>query len=180
LAHGLAKTGLFLLAGALPSRDLKELRQTPVNLSLWIPLAIASLSISGAPLLSGFVGKTLSDDVLLPGTKELMTLAALGTATVYAKLIFLPRGKMVSLPQGLTMPIILLTSGLIGVSFVYWEVYSWESIIKSLLVIGLGWLIYRLLVRSLDRGLSQVFEKFNHLIGMMSLILVLIYCLEVS
>jgi multicomponent Na+:H+ antiporter subunit D len=92
LAHGLAKTGLFLLAGALPSRDLKELQQTQMNLSLWIPLAIASLSISGAPLLLGFVGKTLTDDVLLPGTKDLMTLAAVGTATVYAKLIFFTAG----------------------------------------------------------------------------------------
>jgi multicomponent Na+:H+ antiporter subunit D len=126
----------------------------------------------------GFVGKTLTDDVLLPGTKELMTLAAVGTATVYAKLIFLPRGSMVSLPQGLALPIALLTSGLIGVNFVYWEVYSWESIIKSLLVIGIGWLIYRLLVRHFDQGLSQVFEQFNHLIGVMSLMLVLIYCLE--
>jgi multicomponent Na+:H+ antiporter subunit D len=87
---------------------------------------------------------------------------------------------MVSLPQGLALPITLLTSGLIGVNFVYWEVYSLESIIKSLLVIGVGWLSYRLLVRHFDKGLSQVFEQFNHLIGVMSLMLVLIYCLERS
>jgi len=178
VAHGLAKTGLFLVVGNLPSRDLKELQQTPINLRLWIPLAIASLSISGAPLLLGFAAKTLTEDHLTPGTKELMTLAAVGTATVYAKLIFLPRASQSPLPKGLTIPLILLTAGLVGVNFLYWDVYSPESVLKSLLVIGVGWLIYRFIVRRWEQGLPRVFEQFEHLIGGMGLMLLLLYGLE--
>jgi multicomponent Na+:H+ antiporter subunit D len=50
LTHGLMKSALFLIAGILPSRNLKELQQQPIHTPLWIVLAIASFSISGVPL----------------------------------------------------------------------------------------------------------------------------------
>jgi multicomponent Na+:H+ antiporter subunit D len=105
-------------------------------------------------------------------------LAAVGTATVYAKLIFLPRASQSPLPKGLALPIILLTAGLVGVNFLYWDVYSPESVLKSLLVVGVGWLIYQFIVRRWEQGLPRVFEQFEHLIGGMGLMLLLLYGLE--
>jgi len=69
LAHGLVKSSLFLIAGSLPSRNLKELKQKPIDTNIWIALVIASLSISGFPLLVGFGAKVLT-------VKNLGTLAS--------------------------------------------------------------------------------------------------------
>ncbi|MFN5872025.1 MAG: cation:proton antiporter, partial [Aphanizomenon sp.] len=60
LTHGLVKSSLFLIVGSLPSRNFKELQYKPINTTIWIALVIASLSISGFPLLSGFAAKSLS------------------------------------------------------------------------------------------------------------------------
>ncbi|MEO1591975.1 MAG: cation:proton antiporter, partial [Cyanobacteria bacterium J06632_22] len=60
LSHGLVKSALFLCAGNLPSRNLKELRHMTLPTPLWIALAMASFSISGFPLLSGFGAKVLT------------------------------------------------------------------------------------------------------------------------
>jgi multicomponent Na+:H+ antiporter subunit D len=66
LAHGLAKSTLFLIAGNLPSRNFKELQDKSINTALWITLVMASVSISGFPLLYGFGAKILTMKNLLP------------------------------------------------------------------------------------------------------------------
>jgi len=66
LTHGLVKSCLFLLAGVLPSRNFKELQQQSISNSLWIALVVASFSISGFPLLSGFGAKALTMKNLVP------------------------------------------------------------------------------------------------------------------
>ena len=93
LTHGLVKSALFLIAGSLPSRNFKELQYKPINTTIWIPLVIASLSISGFPLLAGFGAKVLTMKSLTSWQFIAMNIAAVGTAISFAKFIFLPHSK---------------------------------------------------------------------------------------
>jgi multicomponent Na+:H+ antiporter subunit D len=174
LAHGLAKSALFLIAGNLPSRNIKELQQKPMNTPVWIALVIASLSISGFPLLVGFGAKMLSLKSLVSWQGITMNVAAVGTAIVYAKFIFLPRGgkEEIRLPW---LPIVLLLGGLIVANIGYYQAYTLANITKAIAIIGIGWGAYFLIFRQSKLKLPRELEKFEHLIGVMSLILILLF-----
>ena len=105
LTHGLVKSALFLIAGVLPSRNFKELQHQPIDTPIWVALVIASFSISGFPLLSGFGAKVLTTKNLLPWQVIAMNIAALGTAISFAKFIFLPHQKSPPTPQPLPQPL---------------------------------------------------------------------------
>ncbi|MEA5619548.1 cation:proton antiporter [Cronbergia sp. UHCC 0137] len=175
LTHGLVKSALFLIAGALPSRNFKDLQHQSISNPLWIALVIASFSISGFPLLSGFGAKVLTTKNLLPWQAIAMNIAALGTAISFAKFIFLPHGGTTKVKPGLWAPIILLIGGLLIANIVYYEAYTVENIIKPLVIIGIGWLAYWLIFKRSILKLPRVLEEFDHLIGVMSLILVLLF-----
>lgn len=176
LTHGLVKSSLFLTAGSLPSRNLKELRHTPIHTPVWIALVIASFSISGFPLLSGFGAKVLTMKSLLPWQVIAMNIAALGTAISFAKFIFLPHEKdeQVKVKPGFWAAIIVLIGGLFLANVVYYEAYTVANIIKPLVTIFLGWLVYFLIFRHTTLKLPRLLEQFDHLIGVMSLMLVLL------
>ncbi|GAB4345260.1 MAG: cation:proton antiporter [Leptolyngbyaceae cyanobacterium] len=176
LTHGLVKSSLFLTAGSLPSRNLKELRHTPIHTPIWIALVIASFSISGFPLLSGFGAKVLTMKSLLPWQVIAMNIAALGTAISFAKFIFLPHEKdeQVKVKPGFWAAIIVLIGGLFLANVVYYEAYTVANIIKPLVTIFLGWLAYFLIFRHTTLKLPRLLEQFDHLIGVMSLMLVLL------
>jgi multicomponent Na+:H+ antiporter subunit D len=177
LTHGLVKSALFLIAGALPSRNFKELQQRPINTTVWIALVIASFSISGFPLLSGFGAKVLTTKNLLPWQAIAMNVAALGTAISFAKFIFLPHkadGEEAVKP-GFWPAVSLLLAGLFAANVVYYEAYSLENIVKPLATIGLGWLAYLLIFKRAVLKLPRVVEQFEHLIGGMSLMLILLF-----
>ncbi|MBD1838117.1 cation:proton antiporter [Coleofasciculus sp. FACHB-501] len=177
LTHGLVKSALFLIAGALPSRNFKELQQRPINTTVWIALVIASFSISGFPLLSGFGAKVLTTKNLLPWQAIAMNVAALGTAISFAKFIFLPHkpdGEEAVKP-GFWLAVSLLLGGLFAANVVYYEAYSLENIVKPLATIGLGWLAYLLIFKRSVLKLPRVMEQFEHLIGGMSLMLILLF-----
>ncbi|MEG3936921.1 cation:proton antiporter [Microcoleus sp. S36b_A3] len=180
LAHGLVKSNLFLIAGSLPSRDFKELQSKPIDRNLWIALIIASLSISGFPLLAGFGSKVLTLKSLAPWQAIPMNIAALGTAIAFAKFIFLPRGDKQEIKIGLWLAIALLTSGLIIANVVYLDAYTVESIIKAIGTIAIGWLIYVLVIKRLAIALPRVVEEFDHLIGVMSLSLIVLFWMALA
>ena len=176
LTHGLIKSALFLIAGALPSRNFKELQHKPINTTVWIALVIASFSISGFPLLSGFGAKVLTTKNLLPWQAIAMNVAALGTAISFAKFIFLPHkadGEEAVKP-GFWPAAILLLGGLFAANVVYFEAYTVANIVKPLATIGLGWLAYLLIFKRAVLKLPRVMEQFEHLIGGMSLVLLLL------
>lgn len=176
LTHGLVKSALFLIAGALPSRNLKELQQKPINTGIWVALAIASFSISGFPMLSGFGAKVLTMKNLAPWQEIAMNVAALGTAISFAKFIFLPRGgEQQDVKPGFWTAVILLITGLIAANIVYYEAYSVANIVKPLATIGVGWLTYFWIFRHSVLKLPRVLEQFEHLIGVMSVMLVLLF-----
>ncbi len=180
LSHGLAKSALFLIAGNLPSRKFKELQDQPMNTPIWIALVIASLSISGFPLLVGFGAKILTLKNVLPWQGIVMNVGAVGTAIVFAKFIFLPhkgqdrqeeQGKVKS---GFWLGVILLLGGLIAYHGVYDKAYTITNITKALAIIGVGWSAYFLIFKRLVITLPRVLEQFEHLIGVMTLMLLLL------
>jgi multicomponent Na+:H+ antiporter subunit D len=175
LTHGLVKSALFLIAGALPSRSFKELQQKPINTPVWIALVMASFSISGFPMLSGFGAKVLTTKNLLPWQAIAMNVAALGTAISFAKFIFLPRGGQGDTRPGFWPAVILLIGGLFVANVVYFEAYTIANITKPLAIIGVGWLAYFLIFQRSVLKLPRVLEQFEHLIGVMSLMLVLLF-----
>jgi multicomponent Na+:H+ antiporter subunit D len=177
LTHGLVKSALFLIAGALPSRNFKELQHRPIKTTVWIALVIASFSISGFPLLSGFGAKVLTAKNFLPWQTIAMNVAALGTAISFAKFIFLPHkadGEEAVKPGFWPAAIVLLV-GLFVANIAYYEAYTLENIVKPLATIGLGWLAYLLIFKRSILKLPRVMEQFEHLIGGMSLMLLLLF-----
>lgn len=175
LNHGLAKSALFLIGGNLPSRNLKELQHKPMANSLWIALSLASLSICGCPLLAGFGAKVLTLKNLIPWQMLGMSFAALGTATVYGKFIFLPHERSEEGTQklsiGFWLAAIILIGGLIGANAFSYQTYTLENMAKPLVTIALGWLAYFIIFRNLTVKLPQTLETLDHLIGMMSVML---------
>lgn len=180
LAHGLAKSAMFLTAGNLPSRNLKELQNKPINTPTWIVLAIASLSISGLPLLTGFGAKSLVMKSLLPWQVIPMNVAVIGTIIVYAKFLFLPRGQGKKPKPGFWAAIIILLGWLITANVVYYQAYTIEGIVKAFVTIGLGWLLYWFIFKRTALKLPHVLEEFDHLIGVMSLITILLFWMAFS
>lgn len=189
LTHGLVKSALFLIIGNLPSRNLKELQHQPLRTPLWIALAIASFSISGFPLLSGFGAKVLTMKNLLPWQVIGMNLAALGTSISFAKFIFLPHrsgsedNSLLSQPAlkpGFWIAMVLLVGGLFVANVVYYEAYTVENIIKPLITIFLGWIVYLVIFRRLVLKLPRLLEKFENLVGMMTLTLILLFWMALA
>jgi multicomponent Na+:H+ antiporter subunit D len=180
LTHGLVKSALFLIVGTLPSRNLKELQHQPIHTPLWIALAIASFSISGFPLLSGFGAKILTLKNLLPWQGIAMNIAALGTAISFAKFIFLPhqhqdKAVQPTLSSGFWAAMGVLLGGLVAANIVYYDAYSLENIVKPLGTIALGWVAYFVIFRRIVVKLPRMLEQFEHLIGVMSLSLILLF-----
>ncbi len=183
LTHGLVKSALFLIAGVLPSRNFKELQHQPIDTPIWVTLVIASFSISGFPLLSGFEAKVLTAKNLLPWQVIAMNIAALGTAISFAKFIFLPHqkgGAKRKIQLGFWLAMAILLGGLIVANAVYYQVYSLKNIIKPLVTIALGWLAYLLIFKKLTIQLPRESEDFDHLIGMMSLMLILLFSIVLT
>jgi multicomponent Na+:H+ antiporter subunit D len=184
LTHGLVKSALFLIAGILPSRNFKELQHQPLATPIWIALVIASFSISGFPLLSGFGAKVLTSKNFLPWQVIGMNIAALGTAISFAKFIFLPHQKSPTLNKGgeereiqpgFWWAMVILLGGLIAANVFYYQAYTIANIVKPLATIALGWVAYLLIFKKLAIKLPRALEQFDHLIGVMSLMLILLF-----
>lgn len=175
LAHGLVKSALFLIVGNLPSRNIKDLQQKSINTGMWIALVISCLSISGFPLFIGFGAKMLTLKNVLPWQNILMNIGAVGTAIVYAKFIFLPHERGKNIRLGFWPPIILLIVALIATSSFYFEAYTVANLTKALAIIGIGWIGHFLIFKRFIPNLPRVLEQFEHLIGVMSLMLLLLF-----
>ncbi len=175
LGHGLVKGIIFLIAGILPSRNFDELKQRPTNRFLWIILVIASLSISGLPLLVGFGAKMLTMKNQLPWQVIIMNFAAVLTAIGYAKFIFLPHNGEQKIRFGVWPALILLLSALFIANITSFDAYTIANMGKAIGTIGIGWLAYFLICRKIELKLPAVLEQFEHLIGGMSLMLVALF-----
>ncbi len=180
LVHGLVKAVLFLMVGNLPSRNFTTLQQQPMATAAWIPLTMASLAISGTPLLGGFGAKLLTLKHVLPWQTLIMNGVAVGTAILYAKFIFLPHQRDKTLggwraKPGLWIAIVLLLGGLFIANVGYLEAYTWVNGLKvSSLILG-AWLMHGLVLPRLTLAVPQALEQFEHLIGFMSVMLMVLF-----
>ncbi|MFO7628238.1 MAG: proton-conducting transporter membrane subunit [Prochlorococcaceae cyanobacterium] len=115
LAHGLAKAGLFLLAGRLGERNLQRWRLTPLPLQQAVPLWLGSLSIAGAPLLLGYWAKEGLSRSLSGPAAAVLLLVMVGTAAVYARLLLRPLARFSGWPPlgSALLALVLLASGLL-------------------------------------------------------------------
>ena len=180
LTHGLAKAALFLVAGALPSRDFKVLNNKPIAFSLWVMAAIPALSISGMPLLAGFGAKALVSKSLLPWQGLALNTAAVGTAALFAKLIFLPKSPTIpdrTKVQALWPAMVILLGGLLVANAVYPKAYALDSTVKAVITVAVGWAIYWVAIKRVAIKLPRMFEQLEHLIGMMSLSAIALFLL---
>lgn len=177
LAHGLAKSAMFLTVGKLPSRNFQELQLQPIHSGHWFALLLPSLSISGFPLFIGYGAKILTFDYLLPFQTIIMNIGAVGTAIVYAKFIFLPHQGWRSIRPGVWVTIIALFGGLMATSIVELEAYTVGNLVKALAIVGIGWIGYFLIFKRYVVVLPRLMEQFEYLVGMMSLILILLFLL---
>jgi multicomponent Na+:H+ antiporter subunit D len=182
LTHGLVKSSLFLMTGSLPSRNFKELQHQAINTKIWIPLVIASLSISGFPLLAGFGAKVLTMKSLTSWQFIAMNIATVGTAIAFAKFIFLPHSKEgeQNIKPGFWIAITLLISGLIVGNIVYLQGYDMANIGKAIITIAIGWLAYHLIFKKLSIYVPRMLEKFENLVGVMSLTLIVIFWMALA
>lgn len=176
LAHGLVKSLLFLASGALPSRNLDELQQKPMYSGLWLILLVGGLSMSGCPGFIGFSAKVSTLKSLSDWPDILMNLSSIGTAMIFGKFVFLPhKWQGGHLKPGLGLAALVLIIGLLVGNVFYPQAYGLANAGKALAVIGLGWLGYWLLIKRQDLKLPRLFEQFDHLIGSMSLVLILLF-----
>lgn len=173
LSHGLVKSSLFLMTGGLPSKKFTVLKETGIDFHLWIGLVIASLSMSGAPFILGFPSKVLTLDNLSSWQFIPMNLVAIGTAICFAKFIFLPHENhnKFSPHNGFWGGIIFLLSSLVISNGFYLETYTVKNIVKSLIVIAIGWVIYLFIIEKVKIKLPQSLENLDNLIGVMCLTL---------
>ena len=173
LTHGLVKGALFLTAGQLPSRNFKILREQSIPRAYWWVLVLACASISGLPFLAGYSSKILTMKNILPWQSFALNVAAVGTAISFAKFIFLPKKTDPSLKilPNFYGAIVLLLGGLFVTNSFYLEAYQPSNILKALVTIGIGWLAYGLIFQRITVKLPRVVEHFEHLVGVMSLVL---------
>ena len=76
---------------------------------------------------------------------------------------------------GFWWAMVILLGGLIAANVVYYEAYTIENSIKPLVTIAIGWAMYLLVIKKLVIKLPRAIEQFEHLIGVMSLSLILLF-----
>ncbi len=112
-----------------------------------------------------------------------MNLVAVGTAISLAKFIFLPHKTLEEakpLRLGFWLGVLLLLGALVVANVVYYGAYNLPNIIKALAVIGGGWLAYWLIFRRTAIKLPRMFEQFDDLLGVMTVISILLFWVAVS
>jgi len=172
ISHGLFKSWLFLAAGKLPSRSFEQLKKEGIKVQVWLPLLIGALAISGMPVLGGFGAKSMILGKLSGLPAILMYMAALGTAISFAKIIFLPLAEGGDLAKAVSfsgafyfLSLVLrdVIAGYFGVAF----------ILKTLFIIGAGWLIYLAITSRRKIELPKSVEGLDHILGLLFVVLLL-------
>jgi multicomponent Na+:H+ antiporter subunit D len=119
---------------------------------------------------------------LLPWQAIAMNVAAVGTVITFAKFIFLPhtqqREQLVK--PGFWPAVTLLITGLVAANVIYLQAYNIADITKAIAIIGGGWLAYTFIFKRVAVYLPRVLEEFDHLIGAMSLILILVFWMALA
>lgn len=186
-SHGLAKAALFLVAGRVPTRDLCRWSSQPLPASLALPIALAGLSIAGAPMLLGHGAKQLLFTPPVGGfpglpaavAHWLLPLLSVGTAAVYARLVWVPLqpgtsgSGLLQQPGPLLLVMLLLLAPLAGAGSAP-ALGMGSDLAKSLAVLaaGAGVEALRRLLTSLRLPAVRLpdLEKLSDLLGGMAVV----------
>ena len=162
VGHGLFKGLLFLAAGAAVQATKRRtipgliVERAQIPLAVRVGLLVGTMGIMGLPPLAGFCGKSLLESgVRSPVLKGILFLLSIGTVISFSKLIPLfrfERGPSSTWPKKLSyvtlgLPILLfLPLTRLVLLFDDWkEFLSVVHVLESLIVVGVGYLIYRIL-----------------------------------
>ncbi len=142
-------------------------------------LLLGGASIIGIPLLAGFSAKVMVIKNLVSWQNIPLNLAVIGTAIAFSKLIFLPITNtsflVTKVKRGYWLGVSILIGGLIATNLIYPEAYTIANIAKALTTFAIGALIYWFLLKKTIIPLPRILEKFDNLIGIMSLTLVALF-----
>lgn len=169
-SHGLVKSSLFLGAGALPSRDLRDLKKNGIDRRVWTALFLSALSISGVPVFAGYAVKVSVFRELQDWQAIAMMVAATGTAISFAKFVFLPRIRVAGDAPPAVRSMMLLLGGLIAYGILP-GMYGADELLKAGATLAAGWAIYLVLFSRIHFRLPTRLERFQDLVGMMCLML---------
>ncbi|WP_448534592.1 cation:proton antiporter [Parathermosynechococcus lividus] len=173
LMHGLAKAALFLSVGELRHYRLSELRQHGMARPIAIAMIIAGYGIVGVPLLAGFGAKALTISYLEPWQQGLLYGAGFLTATIYSKLVFIPQQPTSTpLPLGYGAATLVLLGGLVFADAGYLQAYTPENLLRSLVPPTVGLLLVGLGVSRWESSWRGGWERLEHLLGVMLLLLI--------
>jgi multicomponent Na+:H+ antiporter subunit D len=173
-AHGAAKAGLFLCTASLPERDLVRLKEKCVDRPLAWLMALAALSISGAPLLIGFHAKYQVTSSLSGMASFAIAVASVGTAALMAPIIMMPlrAARRASSPAWETPALlvaVLLLSGMVA------GPYTAAAWIKSSLTLLMGIALHFIVLKRLmSVSLPDGWEKLEHVVGMTCITLIIL------
>jgi len=194
MAHGSFKALLFLAAGAaydvVGSTDIGHLilERHRIPLRTRSALLLGTLAIVGLPPFDGYIAKA----PLLAATHDwtsqiVLILLGIGTAASFAKLIPLFKGPYRRVGNDpawesyvvLALPIILflpIERALFGTAFTL-PVMSWFLAVESIVIVAVGWLVYRIHRRLRVRPSERLFRLepaiFALMIGFIAIYLVL-------
>ncbi len=177
--HGLAKAGLFLSSGNLHTRKIEEIDKIPIY--LWLVFTVCSMSIVGIPLLSGFSAKALVLDQLSPWQNTWLSICSVGTTIVFCPIVFISFAKSVDkeLAWGFKVGSAMLIFALVIGNFLYLRAYNLSKIVSSLITISVGVLGYHLITKKVKLTDRTPLEKFEHLIGIITITAILVFtCLH--
>jgi multicomponent Na+:H+ antiporter subunit D len=76
---------------------------------------------------------------------------------------------------GFWLAIGLLIGGLVVANIVYFEAYDPKNTIKAIAIIVVGWLAYAAIFKRTALKLPRIFEQFEDLIGVMTLVTILLF-----
>ena len=74
----------------------------------------------------------------------------------------------------------VLLGGLIVANIVYYEAYTLTNVVKPLVTIGIGWLAYLLIIQRSALKLPRLLEQFEHVIGVMTLVLMTLFWMALA
>jgi len=175
VGHGLFKGLLFLAAGAAVQATGKEdipgliAKRSQIPVATRVGLLIGTMGIMGLPPLAGFCGKTLlSNGTDSPVIQAILVLLSIGTVISFAKLLplfRLERGPSSPWPKtvayvilGLPMVLFLPLTRLFLPIEQWRESFGTIALLESLLMVGVGLLLYRFLPKRLANLPQRIFR----------------------
>jgi multicomponent Na+:H+ antiporter subunit D len=174
MAHGIAKAGLFLCAGRLPTRDLGCLRKLQVDWTTAGVMAIAALSIAGLPPFVGFGAKNEIIHALHGWRYWVATAGSVGTAALLTPLLCMPmRAQRSPAAHGwralLFLVIVLFVLGIV-------DIYAPVAYGKALVILLCGLALHFLIIKKLMDVQVRLkgWERLEHVVGTTCIALILL------